>query len=1500
MATEVADLLVSADASTESAERKLTRLGITYDETVNRFRKGNGAFISAANAQKLLEGQMDSLGKSASTMAAKIEDAGRKTATAGKAMTAGITAPLIGALGLATKLASDLESQVALISGIRPDLDTSRLNASINEMQKRIPYTMKEIGAEVYDVFSSIDDISQEAALSLTEKLGKGATGAQTDIQTFGTSVIGVMNAYHQSVGDVDHIMDVFFNTINRGVVTGGELAGNIGELTASAKLLGIDLDTLGASIAAVTKEGGSAAENMTYLNNVFSHLGGAETQKKLKEAFKIDVFDKATGQARPFLQVIGDLKTKLDELTPEARAKAISEIFPDIRGRAGINKLLSQLDFAKTVEAENQKGGKADGSADAAFQKQFETFSVQFKILKNTIVAELTTLGTLILPLITPVITWLSKNIPLAVEAVKSAFSGLPGSAQKGIGGIVAAIALLGPVAAVLGGVVAAVAAIGVKFALIAGAVVLAIGIIAGVVAAGGQRILQMWEENFGGVRDLAVQVWAAISGAFTSGIEFVQSLWRQWGAEINTTALRVWGVIQSVFTAIVGFLQMALGEAVSWVQANWPKIQETVSMVMHAMLTVVNSVLDRIKSFWATWGGAITAVAKGIWNFIKIIVSTALENIMNAVRFVMAIINGDWSKAWDAFLSIVTSIPRMLWNILVNILTVLKDLAVWALGKAKEIGLNIIKGIVEGLLAAGGMIAMTIGYILDPAIRNARDRAAAGGIQAGSAFGSNFLQGMAASMAGGIPQVAVPAGQGTQTFIAEGPNTSVNINDRPLGGGKLGGGGGKGKGGGGGGGGESAALKAARLDLQAIEIVEKAAARSYERRTADEEHFYEIGRRTIESYFGALDNLENERYQSQLKIAQAELAVAQQTGKANSRERTNAVAEANDKIVALNEEHQQKLIESDRKAQAERLALSRQLWGNETNLLEEYAAGVESIYSRLAERGVLTFMQAQEAISGQQAELLLREKRRLENELKEVDPQSPKGQALDGQLKIQLQKIENFNKLKELLDVDAKRKELDRERDHAGKLRSISETIEDMERDTQADRLRMLEAAGVRREVIWKKQRDFDLEQERINSQRRIEELQRDNEYLEKFEDNLQRRAELIEANNRLIEAEEKRSAQRRANIEEEFYEKHREKLKRWADQIVDVFEGALGKLKDEGWGGFFRHIGESFRDLLLKMATDLLKSQVYKILTQIFKIPQPGTATGGAQSGSQQGGGTTDIFGSIFNSIRNIFNPSGQGSGVGENGNSASDVRAAGEEMSTAITAAGQKGAQEVERSGEAQSRGLSTIGLSLVQGLSQIAAIIATSGGRGSFWKGLFAAAATGFVNGLMNGIGGGLTGEGGEGGGGSPGTGAHEAIHTQSFATGGLLRGPGTSTSDSILGLDRLTNLATAWVSKDEYVLNAASVAKIGLANVEYMNAFGRLPRQSYQPPVRLASGGAVSRNSFADAYAQNGHGQQEMPTINVYLKPDAQGRVRSKRQVAVELTYQSNAARRDM
>lgn len=300
----------------------------------------------------------------------------------------------LGAKGL--RAAGDLQQSVANISTIKPEIDTSAVFSSLNLMQTRIPQTAAQIGDSLYNVFSSID-VTQQQALRLTEEFSRSAVGAQTSAETFGTAALGVMNAYGLAVEDAAHVSDVFFNTVNLGVVTGEQLASSLGPVTQSAKAAGVELDVLGGLIAGVTKEGGPAAQNINNLNNLLQKVTTKEAQAQIN-ALGVATVD-ATGNFRPIIDILGDVKVELGGMTEAARTNALQKIFPDAQARIGAQTILSQLDFVKQAIDTNIT---SSGSAAAAYEKMSATFNSQAQLGKNALVSLATTLGSAATPAVT------------------------------------------------------------------------------------------------------------------------------------------------------------------------------------------------------------------------------------------------------------------------------------------------------------------------------------------------------------------------------------------------------------------------------------------------------------------------------------------------------------------------------------------------------------------------------------------------------------------------------------------------------------------------------------------------------------------------------------------------------------------------------------------------------------------------------------------------------------------------------------------------------------------------------------------------------------------------------------------------------------------------------------------------------------------------------------------------------------------------------------------
>ena len=630
---------------------------------------------------------------------------GNAAKTAGIVVAGAFVAAGVGiAAGVAkgVSAAADLESAVANISTIKPTIDTSEVFSALNELSTRVPQSAKQLGDSLYNVFSSIET-TQTGALTLVEKFAQGAVGAQTDAQTFGTAVLGVMNAYKLGVEDADHISDVFFNTIKNGVITGEELAGSLGPVTQSAKAAGVDLNTLGGFIAGVTKEGGPASQNVNNLNNFLQKVTTEKAQLALKD-LGIQTAD-ATGNFRPIVDVLTDMKAKLDPLSESARTMALQEIFPDAQARIGALTLLSQLDFVKSSIDENINTA---GAADAAFQKMNSTFAAELGKLQNTFTSVLAMIGVEILPILTPLIAAFAKELPGAfatlktslgpvVSSIAATFGSLAAAAQgpiqilkdsfativqvfqgdwapdpaaiqpftQAIGSaaivvrdqLVPAIMLMGSFMAehteiVIGFgaallTLAAAAAVAGTIAGIAGAIAFLVSPIGLIVVAIG-ILAAAWAGNWGDIQGITATA-AAIIGAAIAAIG-------QFFSDLGTATSGVVSAIQATWDAITAATSAAWTAIITAVTTAWEGITTATSTAATGLTTAITE----------TWA-AVQAATDAALAFLGAAIIAAWEAIFNVeTRAAFAALIVDAQTTWDLIVALITAALTLLGTVI------------------------------------------------------------------------------------------------------------------------------------------------------------------------------------------------------------------------------------------------------------------------------------------------------------------------------------------------------------------------------------------------------------------------------------------------------------------------------------------------------------------------------------------------------------------------------------------------------------------------------------------------------------------------------------------------------------------------------------------------------------------------------------------------------------------------------------------------------------------
>lgn len=660
--------------------------------------------IQVAKLQTVIQAK-DEASSVLDKVGSKLGGLGPAGMAAGAAGAAGIGLLVAGA-AQGVKAAGDLQQSVTNISTIKPEIDTSAVFSALNEMSTKIPQSAEELGDSLYDVFSSMD-VGQEQALKLVETFAKGAVGAQTDAKTFGTSIMGVMNAYSMSVEDAAHVSDVFFNTVNSGVVTGQELASSLGPVTQAAKSAGVGIDELGALIAGVTKEGGPAAQNINNLNNTLSKITTKDAQENMKK-LGVSVTDQE-GNFRPMIDVLGDLRDKTAGMTAEARNAAIQKIFPDAQARQGAMTIMSQIDNVREYLEVNKN---ATGAASSAYEKMSATFNSQTKLLGNTFQSILTTVGAKILPAITPLITAFAEKLPAAFKALEEVAGPILETVTGAISGLFDKGGIASGIRGFLDQVKTAVSEIvqGFKTGGLAGGGINILTHVFGMDEDAAGDIIDNLEAAFARVQNTVSEIVKGFqTGGFAGGTinilthvfgmdedaagdmidqfqniadqarVFVQEqlipTLRQVGRFIMTDFLPAMAQIGDfIFTKLIpAYLKIratilesllpilsqlaefvlqrivpAIAEFVVAFQRWTTEIAPLVGPALQGIQRIVETVMGAISAFWSEHWNTIKTVLEVVWTIIRGTVERAMISVSGIIKAVMQVLDGDWSGAW------------------------------------------------------------------------------------------------------------------------------------------------------------------------------------------------------------------------------------------------------------------------------------------------------------------------------------------------------------------------------------------------------------------------------------------------------------------------------------------------------------------------------------------------------------------------------------------------------------------------------------------------------------------------------------------------------------------------------------------------------------------------------------------------------------------------------------------------------------------------------------
>lgn len=316
-------------------------------------------------------------------IAQHMQSAGMSMMMVGAMMTAIGGAGVRSFAGMVTA-AADFRQEMSLALTQTDGFHTTveELTAMAHDVAVAIPAPIEGIGEALYDIFSSTN-ANVEQARVLLEGFAREAVAGNSTIEAAGKSTIAIMNGMAMGVEDLTRIQDFQFQTVRKGVITYDQLAANIGKLIPSLRRAGQEIETGGAMLSFLTRNGLSAEMATTAAARSLELMTDPRVVARMED-MNMTVRD-ARGEFLPFADILAQLAARIGNLPAPERAREMLELFGGAGYRIQARRFLDVVlpgfeEFQKHIEW--QIGAK--GAMEAAYEIMFNSPQNQIQLLKN------------------------------------------------------------------------------------------------------------------------------------------------------------------------------------------------------------------------------------------------------------------------------------------------------------------------------------------------------------------------------------------------------------------------------------------------------------------------------------------------------------------------------------------------------------------------------------------------------------------------------------------------------------------------------------------------------------------------------------------------------------------------------------------------------------------------------------------------------------------------------------------------------------------------------------------------------------------------------------------------------------------------------------------------------------------------------------------------------------------------------------------------------------
>ena len=528
---------------------------------------------------------------------------GQGAREAGKRLTLGVTAPLMGLGAAAVKIAADFEQTMDILQA------TSGATA---EQMRQLDNLARELGSDLTLPGTSAKDAAEamlelsKGGLTLADTMAaaKGvlqmSAAAQVSNARAAEITVNALSAFSLAGSEATRVADLLAAAANSSSAEIEHIADGLQMSAAVFARAGVPIEDLATAIALMANAGIKGSDAGTSLKQMLLSLQ-APTDKaaKLMESMGIHIYD-AQGKLLPLRSIIEQFTRSLSGMSQQQQVAALAAIFGTDAIRAA-NVVLAE----GTAAWDKQKAAVTEAGVAA------ELAGAQNKGLKGALDALQSSLETLALSL-TPYLDRLSEWVR-ALAGVTEKLSELSPATRDALLALGLVAAAVGPVLMAFGGLTQG---------------------IGGLIAA--------WPKVIVGAKMVATVLTGPLGLAIAAAVAAVAGLAVAWKQN--------WGGIRDATRSAVDWIRAHLGK-------TWQGIAGDAGRLWQSLKVIVAAGADILRRLFRGCGDDLALILRGAFQIIQGVVKVALGIVLNTLGVLLGIITLDWRRAWESLKRLVKS---------------------------------------------------------------------------------------------------------------------------------------------------------------------------------------------------------------------------------------------------------------------------------------------------------------------------------------------------------------------------------------------------------------------------------------------------------------------------------------------------------------------------------------------------------------------------------------------------------------------------------------------------------------------------------------------------------------------------------------------------------------------------------------------------------------------------------------------------------------------------